>query len=95
MVRTVFLRALEYYSGILIMTTTRVGTVDEAFRSRIHLTLYFPPLDRAQFLKIWEIAFHRVQQQNVQRQKKIKIEMREMMRTVRKIWLRSKGNQSA
>jgi len=41
----VFLRILEYYTGILFLTTNRVGTFDEAFRSRIHMWLYYPPLD--------------------------------------------------
>lgn len=36
---SVFLRALEYYEGILILTTNRVGTFDEAFKSRIQLAL--------------------------------------------------------
>ncbi|KAK6222191.1 hypothetical protein QIS74_04446 [Colletotrichum tabaci] len=36
---SVFLRALEYYDGILILTTNRVGTFDEAFKSRIQLAL--------------------------------------------------------
>lgn len=37
---SVFLRALEFYSGILFLTTNRVGTIDEAFKSRIHISLY-------------------------------------------------------
>ncbi|KAL8831184.1 MAG: hypothetical protein Q9170_005412 [Blastenia crenularia] len=32
---SVFLRILEYYDGILILTTNRVGMFDEAFKSRI------------------------------------------------------------
>lgn len=39
-----FLRVLEYYSGILFITTNRVGAIDEAFQSRMHLTLYYPHL---------------------------------------------------
>ena len=39
---SVFLRALEYYSGLLFLTTNRVGTTDEAFRFRVHLILYYP-----------------------------------------------------
>lgn len=34
---SVFLRVLEYYAGILFLTTNRVGTFDEAFKSRIHM----------------------------------------------------------
>lgn len=39
-----FLRVLEYYSGILFITTNRVGAIDEAFQSRVHLSLYYPHL---------------------------------------------------
>lgn len=50
----VFLRALEYYSGILFLTTNRVGTIDEAFRSRIHMSLFYPNLNEQQTVKIWQ-----------------------------------------
>ena len=43
---SVFLRILEYYDGVLILTTNRIGTFDEAFKSRIQLALHYPPLDR-------------------------------------------------
>ncbi|KAF2800360.1 P-loop containing nucleoside triphosphate hydrolase protein, partial [Melanomma pulvis-pyrius CBS 109.77] len=42
---SVFLRALEYYTGVLFLTTNRVGTLDEAFRSRIHLSLLYPAIN--------------------------------------------------
>lgn len=45
---SVFLRVLEYYNGLLFLTTNRVGTIDEAFKSRIHMSLYYPPLDKTQ-----------------------------------------------
>lgn len=41
---SVFLRVLEYYNGLLFLTTNRVGTIDEAFKSRIHLSLYYVSL---------------------------------------------------
>ncbi|RPA86473.1 hypothetical protein BJ508DRAFT_134217 [Ascobolus immersus RN42] len=50
---SVFLRVLEYYSGILFLTTNRVGALDEAFKSRIHLSLYYPPLEWDATQKIW------------------------------------------
>ena len=34
---SVFLRVLEYYDGILILTSNRVGIFDEAFKSRMQL----------------------------------------------------------
>ncbi|KAI1127367.1 P-loop containing nucleoside triphosphate hydrolase protein [Nemania abortiva] len=50
---SVFLRVLEYYNGILILTTNRVGIFDEAFKSRIQLSIHYPPLDRESRLEIW------------------------------------------
>lgn len=52
---SVFLRVLEYYNGLLFLTTNRVGTIDEAFKSRIHLSLYYPPLDRTQTRDIFRL----------------------------------------
>ncbi|KAL8801418.1 MAG: hypothetical protein Q9182_004482 [Xanthomendoza sp. 2 TL-2023] len=56
---SVFLRVLEYYTGILFLTTNRVAGFDEAFKSRIHLPLYFPPLKRKQTLAIWKVNLKR------------------------------------
>lgn len=50
---TMFLRMLEYYRGIIIMTTNRVETMDRAFQSRVHLTLRYPDLDPAAKEHIW------------------------------------------
>lgn len=52
---SVFLRVLEYYNGILFLTTNRVGTIDDAFKSRIHMSLYYPPLDKAQTRDIFRL----------------------------------------
>ncbi|KAJ7732862.1 P-loop containing nucleoside triphosphate hydrolase protein [Mycena metata] len=48
-----FLRHLEYYSGILFLTTNRVQTFDEAFLSRIHVALHFPELSEEARAQIW------------------------------------------
>ncbi|MCJ1309497.1 hypothetical protein MMC25_003157 [Agyrium rufum] len=50
---SVFLRVLEYYTGILFLTTNRVGDFDEAFKSRIHVILYYPKLEQDAVTKIW------------------------------------------
>ncbi|RSL94940.1 hypothetical protein CDV31_014115 [Fusarium ambrosium] len=39
------LRVLEYYTGILFPTTNRIDDFDEAFASRVHMSLYYPKLD--------------------------------------------------
>ncbi|KAE9374916.1 P-loop containing nucleoside triphosphate hydrolase protein [Stipitochalara longipes BDJ] len=51
---SVFLRVLEYYDGILILTSNRVGLFDEAFKSRIQLTLRYKNLEEPQRLQVWE-----------------------------------------
>ncbi|KAF3017117.1 hypothetical protein E8E14_009351 [Neopestalotiopsis sp. 37M] len=50
---SVFLRTLEYYEGILILTTNRVGTFDEAFKSRISLALRYEKLTQVQRKQVW------------------------------------------
>ncbi|KAI8955849.1 hypothetical protein F4801DRAFT_586532 [Xylaria longipes] len=54
---SVFLRVLEYYEGILILTSNRVGTFDEAFKSRIQLALHYPALGPYERLQIWQNFF--------------------------------------
>ncbi|KAF2802194.1 P-loop containing nucleoside triphosphate hydrolase protein [Mytilinidion resinicola] len=57
---SVFLRVLEYYEGILILTSNRVGTFDEAFKSRIQLSLHYENLTKGQRYKIWKNFLNRL-----------------------------------
>lgn len=50
----IFLRLLEYFRGVLFMTTNRVRAIDPAFQSRIHLQIAYPDLDVAARRQIWE-----------------------------------------
>ncbi|KAI7284241.1 hypothetical protein KC345_g2428 [Hortaea werneckii] len=58
---SVFLRQLEYYSGLLILTTNRVGEFDEAFVSRIHMKLHFPSLDERSTMEVWDMNLQKLQ----------------------------------
>lgn len=58
---SVFLRVLEYYSGILFLTTNRVGTFDPAFRSRIHMSFFYPKLGLEATLEVWEMNLKRTE----------------------------------
>ncbi|KAJ7451970.1 P-loop containing nucleoside triphosphate hydrolase protein [Mycena latifolia] len=49
----VFLRHVEYYRGILFLTTNRVQAFDEAFLSRIHVALHFAELNEASRAQVW------------------------------------------
>ncbi|ACK50717.1 AAA ATPase central domain protein [Methylocella silvestris BL2] len=51
----VFLRVLEYFNGLLFLTTNRVDDIDEAIVSRcIALIKYYPPDDDAK-RRIWRV----------------------------------------
>ncbi|GJE93103.1 ATPase family AAA domain-containing protein [Phanerochaete sordida] len=56
----VFLRHLEYYRGILFLTTNRVRTFDEAFLSRIHIALHFRELSHDAKAQIWAAFLRKV-----------------------------------
>ncbi|KAI1291413.1 hypothetical protein F5Y03DRAFT_33318 [Xylaria venustula] len=52
-VTSVFLRSLEYYAGILFLTTNRVGSIDPAFKSRIHISLFYPKFDLEATIRLY------------------------------------------
>ena len=50
---SIFLRTLEYYEGILFLTTNRVANMDAAFQSRIHVSMEYSDLTRDARRQIW------------------------------------------
>jgi DNA polymerase III delta prime subunit len=57
---SIFLRLLEYFQGILFLTTNRVETFDEAFQSRIHVALKYEELTSAAQKKVWKEFIEKV-----------------------------------
>ena len=51
---SIFLRVLEYYEGILFLTSNRVNTFDDAFKSRIHVPLKYNDLTVSSRKQIWK-----------------------------------------
>jgi hypothetical protein len=49
----VFLRMLEYYNGMLFVTTNRLTDFDQAFQNRIHLSIAFDQLEAPARTNIW------------------------------------------
>jgi hypothetical protein len=49
----VMLRLLEYYTGILFLTTNRIESLDPAFQSRVQCALRYEPLDQSSREQIW------------------------------------------
>lgn len=60
---SIFLRQLEYFQGILFLTTNRVETFDDAFQSRIHIALRYDPLDRNAKKTIFKMFVERARAQ--------------------------------
>ncbi|KAI0126481.1 P-loop containing nucleoside triphosphate hydrolase protein [Xylariales sp. AK1849] len=58
---SVFLRCMEYYRGILFLTTNRVGTFDDAFVSRIHVVIHYKDLSPDDRTKIWKQFFTKLE----------------------------------
>lgn len=50
----VFLRLLEYYQGMMFLTTNRIESMDTAFQSRIDLTLSYPELSSSSRAIVWK-----------------------------------------
>ncbi|KAI1855055.1 hypothetical protein JX265_012410 [Neoarthrinium moseri] len=66
---SIFLRQLEYFQGILFLTTNRVETFDDAFQSRIHIALRYDELDTKAKKAIFKIFIDRVRAQVSEAQK--------------------------
>lgn len=71
---SVFLRVLEYYEGILILTSNRVGTFDEAFKSRIQLSVHYAPLTKGQRHKIWKSFLDRLRKLEITQEQSVNAE---------------------
>ncbi|KAL4975245.1 hypothetical protein BDW66DRAFT_72999 [Aspergillus desertorum] len=58
---SIFLRLLEYFQGILFLTTNRVETFDDAFQSRIHVALRYGDLTTKAKRSVWRMFLEKVQ----------------------------------
>ncbi|KAJ4320043.1 hypothetical protein N0V94_003608 [Neodidymelliopsis sp. IMI 364377] len=55
-----FLQAIEYYDGVLFLTTNRIGTFDEAFLSRIN-ALYYGDFSDDDRKRVWNNYFDKLE----------------------------------
>lgn len=61
---SIFLRLLEYFQGILFLTTNRVETFDDAFQSRIHVALRYDELTPIAKKEVWKNFIQMVRKQD-------------------------------
>ncbi|KPM38562.1 hypothetical protein AK830_g7977 [Neonectria ditissima] len=87
-VTSVFIRSLEYYAGILFLTTNRVGAIDSAFRSRIQMSLFYPSLSLDVTCKLYEKFVNRAKVEQYRKHShQFKIKEKEILRFGKKHFL--------
>ncbi|KAJ7054051.1 P-loop containing nucleoside triphosphate hydrolase protein [Mycena amicta] len=62
---SIFLRQLEYYQGILVLTTNLIEQCDPAFESRIHFSIHYPDLGFESRRQIWQTFLKKVMQDRI------------------------------
>ncbi|KAL9115248.1 MAG: hypothetical protein Q9227_001042 [Pyrenula ochraceoflavens] len=87
----VFLRVLEYYGGVIFLTTNRLGVLDDAIRSRITWIAYYPPLDKSQTLKIWKVNLKLIEE----RYKNLQIDRRGILKFAKEHFLARSADDPA
>lgn len=55
-----FLRHMEYFKGLLFLTTNRVGQIDDAFISRVHVAIGYDRLNAETSKRIWNGFFQKL-----------------------------------
>lgn len=88
-----FLSILDDFRGVLFLTTNRVGLIDEALKSRIHIALAFPRLDAGATQKVWKNQI--VQGRENYRPTALEYSDRDVMRFVRQQRYRSDDKDSS
>src|ERR1700733_1224829 len=61
---SVLIQILEYFEGILFLTSNRVKTFDEAFQSRIHIAIQYKELSESQRVAIWNTWIRKAEEQD-------------------------------
>lgn len=49
----------RYFPGILILTTNRVNIIDDAMKSRIHVSLHYEQLDPSARKRLWQLFLNK------------------------------------
>ncbi|KAL6791559.1 P-loop containing nucleoside triphosphate hydrolase protein [Trichoderma sp. SZMC 28012] len=86
----VFLRVLEYYAGVLFLTTNRIGDFDEAFASRVHISLHYPQLDLESTVKVFELNLDLISRRFKEKNRDIVIERDKIVNFAEESWQKQK-----
>lgn len=87
-----FLRALEFYDGILFLTTNRVGSFDDAFISRIHIQLHYPDFSDDERQRVWKTFIDKLARERGETIR-LTIDAKEYIESMRKQGLKWNGRE--
>ncbi|KAH7031941.1 P-loop containing nucleoside triphosphate hydrolase protein [Macrophomina phaseolina] len=76
---SVFLRQLEYYSGILFLTTNRVGDIDRAFMSRIHMSIEYKPFNKTTTMEVYRLRLKRLTEEFEAREIPLRVKQQDIL----------------
>ena len=79
---TAFAAALDKFTGIMFLTTNRIASFDEALKSRIQLTLYYPPSDFKSAETIWLVTLQSLRESDPN----IEFDQRRLLAFARRSW---------
>lgn len=68
---SVLLRVLEYYHGIMILTTNRINSIDIAVQSRIHLAIRYADLTKEQKQKVFQLFLEQLEPDSIKNRDEI------------------------
>ena len=54
---------MEYFSGLLFLTTNRVGKIDDAFMSRLHVAIGYKTLTATARKALWQGFFRKLERE--------------------------------
>lgn len=56
---------MEFYDGLLFLTTNRVGAFDDAFISRVHIQLYYRDFTDSERQRVWQTFIDKLQNDSI------------------------------
>jgi hypothetical protein len=62
----IFLKQLEYFQGILFLTSNRVGVFDQAIRSRLHLAMQYHAPDKERRALLWRQKLEKLEKEDME-----------------------------
>lgn len=70
----------------MFLTTNRIGDFDEAFTSRIHISLYYPPLDLKSTIEVFKLNLKLIRKRFTNKNREINIDDDSILKFAQDYW---------